>query len=619
MIEIAGLTLLLRVDYTAFMFLVVILAVGLLLTCGLVLRRFSGSLIAPLGLCCLNLIATTSFLLMFTEISWQQSASDQLKLYTQADTSVTVPLASDKYFHTASNTIVELANKLSDVNSVTIYGDGLSELQWQQLEALANENALPTFVYSDEETNFSPSLIGFNRASWQREIALGEPLIIELTLTKQPGETGLHQVKLFDPAQSLIGNQTVRMGDTITFETVPKSIGRWLYEVKLYSPDDQELVSEQVYVHVKPGISPNVLVVQAAPSFETRHLQNWLSDMNAQVRIETQISQNKFKQQSINVDAALVAQWQSPYSAGSLEWTDLLVIDMRSLRGLSSIQASQIESAVKQGLGVYIIADNTIVEVESLPLVPEVTQSLIQLSETNTSALPEWVGFSTRQPVNALKSRFTDIKNNLLVKDENDQGLVQVTTSGAGKIATSLFPSAYTWRIGGNRQIHSRYWQLILTEVGRRKMAPQWDLYDFSLIDSATSQMKLCLIAPDAFTDVNLGSQHAANQQALRLNQNLILEQQYCANYWQQQSGWHSLNIRDGDHVITDHVFLYPPDSWQALNQAHKRNATAKRIVAPEYNVNSSVKMVLPNWIIGLIWLLAMTLLWIEQRWSYNK
>ena len=619
MISIADITIALRLDGMSFLLLSTLVAAITVLTLRRVWQRLHVSNRQRLTICGLNVIAATTFLLMFTQISMQLPVNNQLKLITSPSIAINEEPTDSEVLDLNKVSVADLAEALPRFDRASVYGDGLSAQQWQQLDELVGEQTMPVFTFTTSEQDKSTILVGFEEANWQREVVLGEPLIINLRLAKQEGDSSLYQVKLHDPANSLIANETVRMGDSLTFETVPKSTGRWRYQVSLQTADDKEIVSEQIYVNVKPGASPKVLIYQSAPSFETRHLQNWLSDMNAQVRIETQISKDKFKQQSINIAAARAAQWRQPLNAELLNWADLLVIDMRGVSQLSSTQMTALDQALLDGLGIVVIADNSLNDAGTLSLLNPFIDDLIVLADTDKTALPQWVGFSARQPVASLKSRFTADSDGLIISDEYQRGLVKVIDRGVGKLATSLMSSAYTWRIGGNRQLHSRYWQLILTEVGRSKPLPRWNMQHFSLLDSATSQVKLCAsgLSPEASVTV----QSESNDQAIALNltQSAVLRDRYCASFWQQESGWHRLNISEGDKRYVDNIYFYPADTWQTLNQSHKRTVTAKRLAKNSKDVEKSLKMALPDWIVGLIWLLVMTALWIEQRWFFNK
>jgi hypothetical protein len=99
-----------------------------------------------------------------------------------------------------------------------------------------------------------------------------------------------------------------------------------------------------------------ILMIQAYPSFELNYLKDWLSEQGHSIHVRVQISQNKFAYQYINREKD---NSNAPLSETNLEAMDIIIADAASIKGLKNAEQKRIEKAVKNGLGILVLADES--------------------------------------------------------------------------------------------------------------------------------------------------------------------------------------------------------------------------------------------------------------------
>lgn len=568
----------------------------------------------------LNFLLGIVFLSVFLQIAVKQYFDESLHIVSAEIGDIASELTNKDHLVNYPASVAEVAKRLNNYNELVIHGDGFSEYQWQQLNALSNDTSLSNLTITQGQV--SPTHFGFTKASWQRQLTIGESLDLFLRLSVPEASSTLYEIRFYDPANNLLDVKKARAGDEVSFTTQPPSQGQWLYRAAIFDNNDSELVSENISVEVKPGGKTQVLIVQSAPSFETRHLQNWLANQGSQVRVVTQISQSKFKQQALNVSSEQASQWEAMRWEQSLSWAELLVIDYRFVSQLSAQQQNKLTDAIKGGLGVYVLADSDFLQAPYSSFVTNTIGAPALINTDEEGALFRFNSVATKDPTAALGARFENSSNNIVV-DENQQGLVNFMPLGQGKLAFALSQNTHNWRISGNRQLHSQYWQMMIKKLAKANQDVQWQLTNELLIDTSQSTLKLCADNLKQAQDVVLIT---PQNESIKLEQfaDALYEDRRCVALQTETSGWYYLSSLSQENTnaveeVRTAFYLDNKQSFKALSQYIKRQASAKRMQTSQANTAVINWRLIPDWALFFAFVFLATLLWSEQRFFGNE
>ncbi|MGB2739532.1 MAG: hypothetical protein WBC60_03125 [Cognaticolwellia sp.] len=243
-----------------------------------------------------------------------------------------------------------------------VYGDGLTQTQWQALSTVKVVNAdegeqestqritekskhsyvsthsqsqdNPVAPY-DVKFNFfaSKAITGLSHLHWSRQVILGQPLTVSGQLQQADEDNRQFQLSLIHN-NNVLDKMVITGKEVFSLTATSKIAGLFNYQLVLrelptnLSPQginnqggqykssvssqavaNKSLldtasvmeISENIAFSVVMGNQPRVLIKQSAPSFETRRLKQWLSQAGSSVHVISQISKNKWAQQKVNI------------------------------------------------------------------------------------------------------------------------------------------------------------------------------------------------------------------------------------------------------------------------------------------------------------------------------
>src|SRR5690606_1678261 len=215
-----------------------------------------------------------------------------------------------------------------EVRELVVVGSGLPDAELRRSGSMGVE-----FVPRAEA-----KLEGISRLSWPHRVPLGATVTIE---GLAPREELVH---LESPG---LAPDSIRAGadGSFRFELTPRAAGLATFTLRSAGHTDTAGIDVR---NVPP---PRVLMIEAAPDFETSRLREWLARRGGQVATRTEITQGRWRSRAEN-GAPLPGR---TLTAPLLEQFDVLVLDDRSLRGLSSAERTAVRSAVAdEGLGVFV-------------------------------------------------------------------------------------------------------------------------------------------------------------------------------------------------------------------------------------------------------------------------
>lgn len=507
-------------------------------------------------------------------------------------------------------------------DNLHVLGDGLSASQWQDLQLLMGQdfnNISITFVASKPR-------IGLVNMSWPRELVVGQFVEVQgqLQSSDDPREANtIYQLRLLDPIGQIIETRRLKASERFSLSFAAKSHGLWVYRLQLSKANDNKLIADQpIAFSVEQPAPLRILIKQSAPSFETRQLKNWAAQFASQIRVLTQISQNKEIQQNINLSPAELQHITSPFTAQTLGNFDWLLIDGRALLALTMQQLNALQTAIKKGLGVYIIADNELVNAWPVPALSWLANINIQpLDVANYSAIPIWPHSNIEQSVPLLKARITSTNDSFLVHNNQGQILVSHSQIGLGQVALSLLNSTYSWQTSGKTQQYSHYWQSVINKLARPKQPPYWLNEPLDSLQMVNQPAQKCLLGA-ADSSLITYNQHP---QTLILTQDLLQTERRCLVIWPMNEDWHKLTMSQNSELsdtqnakkslINKWFYTYAKQDWLVWQQA--LNHQASQNMAQQKNrtqlVKQSVKALDKSWFWGLL-VLFLSGLWLERK-----
>lgn len=502
-----------------------------------------------------------------------------------------------------------------------IMGDGLSLSQWQDMQLLMGE------AFNNISVTFSASTprLGLVNMSWPRELAVGQ--FIEVTGQLQGIDElavdTIYELNVLDPVGQLVETIRLKASERFSLSFPAKSMGQWVYRLQLSKPGDmQPLLDEPLAFSVTKPSPVRILIKQSAASFETRQLKNWAAQFGSQISVLTQISQTKDIRQNINLSAAELKKITSPFTKQAFIHFDWLLIDGRALLALTSQHMTALKTAIKNGLGVYIIADNALINAWPVPSLDWLSDIKLQpLDVASFSAIPIWPHSKIEGVMPLAKAIITSANNSFLVQSNDAQILVSHSKVGLGHVAVSLINGTYGWQTSGLTEQYSHYWQSIIFGLAKPRQAPYWLNAASDTLPWVNQHQQKCLLGATASGVTTYDQQPSS----LVLTQDILQVEQRCLTIWPTNAGWHKLAWSQNsalaatphkqDTSIETWFYAHSEQDWQEWRQVQNRLVSQK--IAQQQNIQrfekTSVKSLDKIWFWGLL-VLSMSILWLERK-----
>jgi hypothetical protein len=537
-----------------------------------------------------------------------------------------------------------------ELQHLTVVGDGLSPSQWQALK----------INNSELKIDFLPSkpLTGLVNMRWHQQLVQGE--ILEVSGQLQIAEadkntTDLYTLSLVDPMGNKLAEQSLRGGENFIFNALPPTTGRWLYQLTLRDPQQniptklsteefatealvaEALVTENIAVSVQRAQPVKLLIYQSAPSFETRQLRQWAGSFANPVTVITQISKDKYLSQHFNIAEQAPSNIEL-MTQDQLNQFDLVVMDGRALSLISQTQWSALKQAVQQGLGLLLLADQSLqaaLELRELQqdktLASNISLSPITAQGEAQTVVPHWPNSQIEQAIQAQTMQLIIKQGTNLVMGDQQQTLVSMLSMGLGHIGVSLLNNTYQWQTSGMTTQYSTYWQYLLSKLAANRQSAYWLAQDKLLL--LNQQSVACVLSQTADPVAQLQGNNDSPAIKLDWVADVFQQDHFCARYWPQSLGWQQLKLlsnashaeRENGNKIPNSAkpstklnqYVFGQNDWLAWQQQQKHQAShyqaklSKTLTQPMPQQQSDTLSKLWAW---LLWLLCCTLLWIERK-----
>lgn len=463
-----------------------------------------------------------------------------------------------------------------------------------------------------------PELEGIVRPDWTRTVTSGTPLRLTATFTSPDGRPV--DVELSGPDGEALAQQRIQPGSPFRFTFRPLAPGLAEYRMTVQR-EEAVVASEPIPIHVVDGQAVDILVLQSAPSFEIRELRRWAGDRGSRIRVQTQVSENHWISQGVNV---LQQELDADLDPALLETIDMLIVDGRAWTGLSANRLSWISTAVEQGLGLMILADRALLDA------PEADSGQL-LSAFDFDAAPDDLleiiptlpGLDSDLTLRLAAIKIGGATVHPMLTGAEGEWIEAWKNHGAGRVAVSRLSGRHRWATTGDRSAFSAYWSQALGLLARPRKPPFLLPPDATQLARPGERTSVCALAQAAPLKVVLTDPTGA-ETVLPMSAPGLGGPKHCAFFWPISAGWHLARLEEAaTGRVLDRTWRHVtgPEAWQTERHRLRQEATRARFdeggspgtPARATGGRETSQPVVPVWP-WLLFLLASASLWVERR-----
>lgn len=454
---------------------------------------------------------------------------------------------------------------------------------------------------------------GFRWIDAPASAPLGAPIVVRGLYHHARNDTA--ELCFADPLRTVDSLKLTSVGDThFEFVITPQHSGQYLYTLLSRTVAGDTLHKEHVPLCIEPVDTLTVLLVESAPSFETRQLRAWLAARGSRVASRTTISKEKTATEFLNLSSRSL----SPLNDAVLSAFEVLMLDAVSLSLLSAAERAALARALENGLGILLFVN----DIESLQQLPadwqrrfgvstaaimddEPREVEVRLVDQSLADVPLLPAFATVLHHGG--------RTKVLAHTVLQQPLATVTLHGFGHTGCSAVQETYRWALMGRHDVYAAYWSTILKHLARPKPERSvWRLLTSVPTVNAPLRWLLHTRQPHPLGIVQTG----AVSDTFFLMQDVYEPTLWRGTYWARTAGWHCLS--DGrSSPMWFYVFDQRERTAQrAIEQQHLTQYCA---TFQHMRSDSSAAQVWhverwPLWSFFLLFVLAVGYLWAEQR-----
>lgn len=406
---------------------------------------------------------------------------------------------------------------------------------------------------------------GLVRLSWTRAPAVGEPIVVGGRLAGAAPGTWVRLVAPGGVADSVRSDSS----GGFVLAARPRAAARQLYVVETVAGG--AAIAETLGVAVEPVRPPSVLVLEAAPSFETRHLKTWIGERGGELAVRSLVGRGVHRYEYLNRAEIPLAR----IAAGTLAGFDVVVTDGRSIASLSPGERAALRSAVADsGRGLLLLADDVVLgRAGTLP-----DRDFFLAAQPARLAGPDrrevrlaWASRAVPASAWSLPERFGTYAP---AADAAGRALIRIAPRGAGRVGVTVITEPGRWLLGGDRAAFAEYWTRLLTPLAAGVRRPRWEVATGAALE-VDAGIDLALSGSDTATEAVVTGP-GGEPERLVLVGDPVEPTRRRAVWWPREAGWH--RIEGGGAALDFRVRPRGPGSTlQASAQVASTRRTAVR------------------------------------------
>ncbi len=414
---------------------------------------------------------------------------------------------------------------------------------------------------------FHPALAegGFSELRYSPALRSGDSLLLE-GMYRREG-SGRISVFLESPQQRSLIFHADSSVNLFHHTERPRKEGQFLFHLSEEDEEGRVLRRRALPLVVFPARRMRVAILEAAPSFETRYLKNWLADEGYAIRATYQISQDRsitefFNQPRTNTPL---------FSAPSLEETDLLILSGQALAQRSPAERRRLRQAVEEGLGVLILPGN------EWPDLPSADRAFFLGFPMRSG--PDRFQLRAGTELELEKAPFALLAGPgvvPLLRSRTGAVIAATQARGKGRVGVQLAGATYRLRLAAEDETYVNLWNPILEGIAR-SLGPVsgWSVME-PLQARVHAPVDIALERPTAAPEGELLSPDG-QKSPFYLRQDALLPGRWQGRVWPRTSGWHQLSL-SGQDTDTLSFYVFDRAEWEDLERASARKATLAHI-----------------------------------------
>ena len=456
--------------------------------------------------------------------------------------------------------------------SITLTGDGLRAAQWNDLPA--------------RPLRWTPPQGDVLRLEFPRTLALGRSFVLSAQHSAaQPG----WRLQLLAENGQVLG-ESGKPGAPLTLSWQPPLAEPLLLQARLLDAAGKAVAQGPLPLEVTPPVPLQIIGRFGAPSFDTRALNQLLTDSNAVLDWQTTLGKGLSRTES---------------ARAALAEPGAQIIDGAWFESLPAPARSALLAQTGQGVPLIILAgsanDAAVWQRElALRLAPQ--SAATEKEDTRQFNLNGEVLLMPPAPLNPAEQPGGAWA--AAASDGSGRPWLWQRAWKQGRITWVGVSDWHRYGISSPRAL-GQWWQGLLDKsAAGATQKIRWQQPDPMPV--AGLRTEICAQGADAGAALHIDGQAATAWRSRRSQAESV-----CAAFWPQQPGWLTLRSGDSQHRI----YVYAAGDWPLWQRALRQDATARYAVrSPEPVHAGSLRAPLPSWPFALICAAGLLLLWRRER-----
>jgi hypothetical protein len=380
-----------------------------------------------------------------------------------------------------------------------------------------------------------------------------------------------------------------------SLKTKPKQSGKFIYQ--LITKDKGKIIQqENLPLEVFPEKKLKILFIQQYPTFETRHIKNYLSEKGHTVIVRYQVSKNAFRYEYANGERVSIPV----ISSSLLSSFDLLVMSPEALTSFSLGERQAFETSLKEGLGVLLLFSQP--PAKQLQTIFPITTISIK-SDTVKFTVPNGLEKFTL-PAVPIRASSSPVVHSI-ISDHNKNIVSGYFNNHLGKIGFQFLNETYRLALEGKSDEYARLWSPLIDAIARTErdefkitITSPFPLYEDQPVQvNVISAEK----APELFMD----------RIRVPMKEDVTIDNFWHSTVWVSKTGWHQFSLQDSTQL---NFYVSDDNEWSTLNLSNQitRNKIYQSLPSANQPVSLAYKPISPLLFFllflfssGTLWLLA--------------
>ena len=469
-------------------------------------------------------------------------------------------------------------------SSLFVLGEGLKSFDLWQLDSIPSiliEGNTPT---------------GITRLKYNSSYTVGD-----LEIMKGIYSNGSRGHKLILQGPSGIALDSVELTTEATQEfqmTLDSKIsGNYLFNVLEKDSVGKTITKDPLPVTILKQDPLKILIINGAPTFETKYLKNFLANEGHEVAVRSRLTTSRYKFEYFNLKIKPVIG----FTEKKLEIFDLVIIDANSLRNLSRTGRSALETSIRDnGLGLLIQPENSYFTA-SFQLSPFSFTS----EKSNDASIEEWPKITIGKHPFRFKAE-TRIEP---ILNSNSKTLSAYKRIGSGRIGTTLLQNTYDLVLNGRSETYRYLWAKTIKSLSKRgRPTVEWS--SNGIVGYKDEPFKFQLR-----TSLNEPIVNTNDESTIPMRSHMDISTLWEGTSFPREIGWQKFNVQQ-DTTATFSFYVTDTTHWRSLNtyrtiKANKRHLTNTNVI--DSMPNKSFSLINPIWFF-IIFTLGIGYLWLAPK-----